>query len=83
MERTVVDCDGCGKQNILEHAKLFIITGRSMDPSGNGYEDDGDYVHLCIKCCESRLHTMIKEADYDVNKKWLSQIRAGQIRRSR
>jgi len=39
-------CDICGART-PEKLRLFIVTGREPDPSGNGSEDDGQYVDLC------------------------------------
>lgn len=42
-------CDGCGDNN----ATAFRINmGKSMDPSGNGYNTDWDYKDFCPACLE-------------------------------
>lgn len=42
-------CDKC-KKPIDLGMTFFVQTGRSMDPSGNGYEAEGENIELCYKC---------------------------------
>jgi hypothetical protein len=42
-------CDTCNG----EEAKSFMyVVGKSMDPSGNGYQTEYKYVDLCFNCVQ-------------------------------
>jgi xanthine/CO dehydrogenase XdhC/CoxF family maturation factor len=60
--RTIVVCDGCGQEDLASHAEIWIRTGRTMDPSGNGYNDEGEMVHLCAGCCQRIIKRLIRDA---------------------
>ena len=65
MKRTVVDCDRCGIQLKVDIGPLFVETGRSMDPSGNGYETDGENVDLCPQCMFVWVEKTVKSGAAD------------------
>jgi hypothetical protein len=48
--RTVHDCDGCGKRDIISPKKIYFETGSRMDASGNGSESIGEDLDLCPDC---------------------------------
>jgi len=52
MKIQVTICDGCdrGNNDDVEVNSYRVDTGRSMDPSGNGYNTDWEYVDLCKDC---------------------------------
>jgi xanthine/CO dehydrogenase XdhC/CoxF family maturation factor len=60
--RTIVVCDGCGQEDLASHAEVWIRTGRTMDPSGDGYNDDGETVYLCTACCQRIIKRLIRDA---------------------
>ena len=42
-------CDTCNKDG----AKSFAyVVGKSIDPSGNGYKPDYEYIDLCFNCVQ-------------------------------
>ncbi len=49
-------CDRCGAKT--EH-RFFVTTGREMDPSGNGYQDEGFNADLCCGCIKAGLEHML------------------------
>lgn len=63
MERTVVDCDNCGKQNMPDAQKLYIVIGRSFD--GVEKTDDQKRVDLCPACCGKALQAFLRKRDFD------------------
>ncbi len=72
MKKEIILCNRCGKQAKGDSfAHLFVTTGRSMDASGNGYEDDGDYVDACAGCLQVWLRKELKDADYMKAKQFL------------
>jgi hypothetical protein len=73
--RTIVVCDGCGQEDLASHAEVWIRTGRSMDPSGNGYNDDGEMVHLCAGCCGWVIKSFSKDASDEDNALLLGAIK--------
>ena len=52
MKFQVIICDECdrGNNDDVLVGSYRVDTGRSMDPSGNGYNTDWEYVDLCEHC---------------------------------
>lgn len=52
MKTTILTCDSCdrGNDDDIEVTEYRINIGQSMDPSGNGYNIDWDYVDYCDDC---------------------------------
>ncbi len=48
MKQTICSCDRCGNETAFD--SIRVVTGRSMDPSGNGYQDDVEMIDLCGMC---------------------------------
>jgi hypothetical protein len=44
-------CDKCDSTKDVE--RYYFAYDRSMDPSGNGYNDDNEITDLCTKCALS------------------------------
>lgn len=55
-------CDNCKAviENGSRDTTIEIVTGRSMDASGNGYDDDIERVDLCLQCCAKILYALTK-----------------------
>lgn len=74
--RTIVICDGCGKEDPPASAEVWIRTGRTMDPSGNGYQDEGETLHLCAPCCQWVIRRLLREEADNDNAALLANIKA-------
>ena len=63
-------CDVCGAK-MSQDNRLFVATGLSPDPSGNGSETDGRHVDLCGKHLRQAVLFLLKRdgnprvPDYD------------------
>ena len=58
-KRTVVDCDGCARQNITPIELRFAV-GRSSDPAGGPSQEDHENLDLCVSCTQ-RAFAMLKK----------------------
>jgi hypothetical protein len=63
MTKTIHKCDRCGKKAGEDH--ISVVTGRSMDASGNGYEDDITYVDLCLPCLRAWAKKSINKIGHE------------------
>lgn len=63
MTETIHKCDRYGEKS--SEGGLTVVTGRSMDPSGNGYDDDVQYVDLCENCLLSWAKKSIKKIGHE------------------
>jgi len=54
MKINIITCDACDRGNDDDIAvnEYYIITGREVDPSGNGYIDNWRYFDFCKECLE-------------------------------
>ncbi len=64
MKREITHCDRCGDQTDDENESIAVKTGRSMDASGNGYEDDLEYIDLCPKCMRKWINITLKQVSF-------------------
>lgn len=64
MKETIHKCDRCGKK-ISENGSIEVVTGRSMDPSGNGYDDDLQYIDLCFSCLQLWAKKSMKKIGHE------------------
>jgi len=66
-------CDVCQKRS----AKTFYIpTGeRSMDPSGNGYNDDHFVLNICSECLDMTLAYAMGFSNNPLRKQKSEQLR--------
>lgn len=65
MKQELYKCDHCGKviKNGGHNTTIDVVTGRSMDASGNGYENDTQEIDLCLVCCAKVLRSLSRELD--------------------
>ncbi len=61
MTKQIKTCDGCGIiiQDDVEGRStgpINVVTGRTMDASGNGYDNDVTSTDLCLVCCVQTLN---------------------------
>jgi hypothetical protein len=54
MKYEIITCDKCNKKNGggIFVGEYYIIKGREVDPSGNGYNVNWEYMDFCRKCRE-------------------------------
>lgn len=62
MKQDHYTCDKCGFpiKEASRETTIEVVTGRSMDASGNGYDDDIERVDLCLKCCAKLIYALTK-----------------------
>lgn len=66
MREDKYNCDRCGKVILggSSETTISVVTGRSMDASGNGYENDIEHVDLCLECCATLLQNISKNSHF-------------------
>lgn len=85
MKKTITLCDCCNEnKDIGEGYEVWLHLDRVADPSGNGYENVGEAVHLCHPCCIRilKLCTNPRKSDFGQldNAKLLQWIRTNKAR---
>lgn len=74
VRREVCDCDGCEKSEPPGIQRVFVPTGREMDASGNGYDEEGENLDLCPECLKYALEFYAGDC-WDKNREFLAKLK--------
>ena len=72
-QRTVYDCDKCGKKN-AETRQISVVVDRNTDGAGS-MENWNEEVDLCIDCLVQTVRMVTNKFSYEDAKAWIKQVR--------
>jgi hypothetical protein len=76
---TVIQCDGCGADELAEPVSVTVVVGWVPCPAGGSSERDAVTVDLCHRCATASLQDALKVADHDKAREWVRKVKAGRM----